>query len=329
MTVESPTMLWGLLILVPVVALQARAFVRGRGEIALLGASWSRDQVLRLYAVKSFFSAFTFDLFLLFAIVAAADVTWGERPIKEDRSGLDVVIAIDVSRSMLAADVLPTRLDRSTGVVRSMSRQLPGSRTALVAFKGAAITLMPLTEDANSLEILLEGVGPALVSAPGTNIESGLAEALRLFSDSSGAHRAVVLVSDGEELSGDVDGPLAEFRRLGIPVMAVVSGSADGAPVPAWDGTPMVDENGRPVVSRADRTLLERVATRTGGTLFELDAPDLAGELARTLSRFAAVRQSEGFRLVPVRRFRLFLGGAFVALLLSLAVRVLRWRGMF
>jgi Ca-activated chloride channel homolog len=327
--IENPTILWGIVFLLPVVALQVRAFTKGRGEIVMLGAIGARDRVLRLYAVKSFFSSFAFDLFLLFAFVAAADATWGERPIKEDRSGLDVVIAIDVSRSMLAADVMPTRLDRSIDVIRAMSRQLTPARIALVAFKGAATTVMPLTEDLNSLEVLLEGVGPALVSAPGTNIENGLAEALRSFSESSAAHRAIVLVSDGEALSGDVDTPLAELRRLGIPVKAIVTGSAEGAPVPAWDGTPVLDDGGRPVISRADRSVLDRVATRTGGTLFDLDTPDLAGELARSLSRFAAVRQSEGFRLVPVRRFRLFLGAAIIALLFSSAVRVIRWRGMF
>ncbi len=329
MTIENPGILWGILILIPVVALQTRAVVKGRREIGLLGALWSRDQVHRLYTVKWFFSAFAFDVFLLFAIVAAADVTWGERPIEEDRSGLDVVVAIDVSRSMLAADVLPTRLDRSIGVIRAMSRQMSPARMGLVAFKGAAITVMPLTEDSNSLEIMLEGVGPALVSAPGTNIESGLAEALRSFPESSFAHRAIVLISDGEALAGDVDAPLAELRRLGIPVLAVVTGSPDGAPVPSWDGTPIHDESGRPVISRSDRTVLDRVAARSGGTLFDLDTPDLAGELARTLSRFAAVRRREGFRLVPVRRFRLFLWTAIVALLISTGVRVIRWRGMF
>ena len=329
MTIENAGILWASLILLPAIALQIRAFVLGRREIGLLSARSSRDPVLRLYTVKSFFSAFAFDVFLLFAITAAADVTWGERPIEEDRSGLDVVIAIDVSRSMLAADVLPTRLDRSIGVIRAMSRQLSSARMALVAFKGAAMTVMPLTEDFNSLEIMLEGVGPALVSAPGTNIQAGLAEALRSFPESSLAHRAIVLISDGEALAGDVDVPLAELRRLGIPVLAVITGTPGGAPVPSWDGAPILDEGGRPVISRADPTILTRVAERSGGAAFDLETPDLAGELARTLSGFAAVRQREGFRLVPVRRFRLFLTAAMIALLVSTGVRVIRWRGMF
>lgn len=329
MSVESPRILFGLVLLAPAIALQVRAFVRGRAEIGMLGAVWARDQVIRLYTVKSFFSAFAFNVFLVLALLSAAEITWGERPVEEDRSGLDVVVAIDISRSMLAADVEPSRLDRTIGLVRAVSRQLSIARMALVAFKGDAVTVMPLTEDANALEVVLDGVGPALVSAPGTNIAAGLQEALRSFPEASHAHRAVVLLSDGEALSGDVEAPVAEFRRRGIPVIAVMTGTEAGAAVPAGDGTPILDEQGRPVISRADPTLLERVAERTGGTMSRLDEPDIAAQLVRSLSDFAAVRQREGFRLVPTRRYRLFLAAAIIALVLSTAVRFVRWHGMF
>ncbi len=328
MTVESPRVLMGFLILVPVIALQVRAFLKGRSEIALLGAIWSHDTTVRLYTVKWFFSSFVFDVFLVFAVLAAADVTWGERPVEEDRSGLDVVIALDVSHSMLARDIEPSRLERAVGVVRAMTRQLPAARTALVAFKGAAVTVTPLTEDGNSLEVVLDGVGPGLVSAPGTNIEQGLSEALRTLPEASFAHRAIVLLSDGEALDGDVDGPIAELRRRGIPVMTVMTGTTAGSTIPTSDGTPVLDRDGRPAISRADPLTLERIATRTGGAFFDVASPDLVAELSGSLSRFAVIRGREGFRLVPRRRYRLFLGVAIVALLASSAVRVVRWRGI-
>ncbi|MFW5826200.1 MAG: vWA domain-containing protein [bacterium] len=329
MTVESPTVLLGLLVVVPAIVLQIRAFVTGREEIVRLGVQWPREQVTRLYAVKWFFSALAFDLFLVFAVLAAADITWGERPVEEDRAGLDVVFAVDVSRSMLADDADPTRLGRSLGVIRAVSRQLSAARMAIVAFKGEAITLMPLTEDTNALEVVLDRMGPALISAPGTNIEAGLAEALRSFPEATFAHRAIVLLTDGEALRGDPEQPVGDLRRRGIPALPVLAGSEEGAPVPAGDGSVLLDENGRPVVSRANPALLEDVATRTNGELLRLGDAEIVSELVRRLSGFAEVREREGFRLVPMRRYRLFLGAAILALLVSSAVRVVRWRGMF
>ncbi len=328
MTIESPRVLMGFLILLPVIAVQVRAFLKGRAEITLLGTMWAHESTIRVYTVKWFFSSFAFDVFLIFAVLAAADITWGERPVEEDRSGLDVVIAVDISHSMLATDTAPSRLDRAIGVVRAMTRQLPSARMALVAFKGAAVTVTPLTEDANALEVVLDGVGPALVSAPGTNIEVGLNEALRSFPEASFAHRAIVVLSDGEALDGEADRPIGELRRRGIPVMTVLTGTSEGSTIPTADGTPVLDSDGRPAITRADPAALERIAARTGGTFFDVASPDVVTDLSGALSRFATVRQGEGFRLVPRRRYRLFLSVAIAALFASTAVRVVRWRGM-
>ena len=329
MTVESPRLLLGLVLLAPVAAIQFRAFVKGRTEILTLGVQWPADQVIRLYTVKWFFSTVAFNLFLVFAVLAAANITWGEIPVEEDRAGLDVAVVVDVSRSMLAADVQPSRLVRSLAVVRAVSRQLPTARMALIAFKGDAITLMPMTGDTNALEIVLDGVGPALISAPGTNIEAGLTEALRSFPEGTFAHGAVVVLSDGEALSGQIDDPLSELRRRGIPAVVVVAGTSEGAPVPGPDETVLIDEDGRPVVSRADTAYLAEIASRSDGSLFRLDTPDIVSRLVDELSGFVRVREQEGFRLVPHRRYRLFLSAAMIALLISIGVRGIRWRDMF
>ena len=109
----------------------------------------------------------------------------------------------------------------------------------------------------------------------------------------------------------------------------MLAGTEDGAPVPAGDGTTLLDEEGRPVVSRANPTLLSRVVTQTDGTLLRLEALDIVTDLANRLSEFARVREREGFRLVPVRRYRFFLTMSLIALAVSLGVRLVRWRGMF
>ncbi|TVQ23932.1 MAG: VWA domain-containing protein [Spirochaetaceae bacterium] len=329
MTVEYPALLGALLILVPVVGLQVRAFVLGRRDLLIVGAHLDPVALSSLYLVKSFLTAFAFDVFVVFSILAMAGISWGQVSVEEDRSGLDVVVSIDVSRSMLAADIEPSRLDRAAALVRTVVRDLPLARFAVTVFKGSATTLMPLTSDPFAVEIALEGLTPALVSTPGTNIEVGLAHALNRFPSASSAHRAVILVSDGEALAGDARGPAARAKDLGIPVFTVLTGTAEGAVIPAPDGSPLTDEAGRPRVSRADPAMLESIALATGGRAFLLTDPDAVPDLIREIGRFVDLRQREGFRLVPHRRYRLFLGVALAALAVSLILRIVRWQRLF
>ena len=329
MNVSSPELLTGLLVLAPIIALQVRAYMLGHQEVLVLGSHLSPERVSSLFLAKWFLTAFLFDVFVLFSLLAASGITWGEVPVEEDRSGLEVAIAIDVSRSMLASDVAPSRLDQSIAVVRALARELQFASFSLVTFKGDATVLMPMTGDINAVESVANGVSPGLVATPGTDIGSGLEVSLGRFSPVSLAHRAVVLISDGEALSGDVGPALEETRRLGIPIFAVVAGTTEGAPVPAPDGSAMRDEEGRPVISRADSALLREVAEETGGALFLLNEPTAIDDLVGAVDAFAETRETEGFRLVARDRFRLFLGIALVALLLSLVIRLVRWRGMF
>jgi Ca-activated chloride channel family protein len=328
-TFLAPGRLFGLLVLLPMIAAQVVAFLKGRRDIALLGRPSSSDSARTLYAVKSFFAALTFNLFVVFAVFALADPTWGERPVEEDRDDLDVVVCLDISRSMLATDVDPSRLARSLSLVRSVSRQLPAARFALLVFKGDATMLLPLTEDLNALETVLDGISPDLVSTPGTDIEKGLSTAIEAFPPGTNAHRAILLVSDGESLDGTPDRPAGVARSLGIPVLTVVAGTAEGATLVARDGTTVMDSAGRPVVSRASETVLRGIADATGTITVGIADLDAAATVADGLRAHAERREAAGFRLVPVRRYALFIGAALAALALYLAVGVIRWQRAF
>jgi Ca-activated chloride channel family protein len=199
----------------------------------------------------------------------------------------------------------------------------------VVVFKGEAATLMPLTEDVTAIEVALDNASPALVSAAGTDLSRGLEEAMARFPEGAAAHRAILLFSDGEALTGTLTSVLGRARREGIPILTVVAGTTLGAVVPSTDGSPMLDDDGRPVISRADSRTLGHVSETTGGTTHDLSDPNIVSELVDSLAQFADVRETEGFRLVPRRRYRLFLGLSLVALALSLSIRVVRWRDMF
>jgi Ca-activated chloride channel homolog len=328
-TFGSVNILWGLLVLVPVILLQIRAYFKGRADLAVLGRHWNRDSAQTLYLVKWFFSMLTFDLFIALSVFALSDVTWGERPVEEDRDSLDVIVALDISRSMLADDVDPSRLSRSLSVIRSVSRQMPAGRFGLVAFKGEAVVLLPLTEDLNALEAVLDGISPQLVSTPGTDLERGLETAIGAFPEGTNAHRAILLISDGESLSGAPARVAATARSLGIPVLSIIAGTLDGSTLPAVGGSIITDEAGRPVISRAMPRVLESIAESTASRSVWLDNLEVVGIVTDNLLAHVDRRESSGFRLVPVSRYPLFIFAALIALTASVAVRIFRWQDMF
>jgi len=329
MTFASPRILWALAGLLPIMLIQLRAYFKGRRDLAVLGRHWDRDAVQTLFLVKWFFSVLTFDLFVTLSIFALSDVTWGERPVVEDREDLDVVVALDISRSMLADDVEPTRLSRSLAVIRSVSRELPAARFALVAFKGEAVMLLPLTEDLNALEAVLDGVSPQLVSTPGTDLERGLARAIDAFPAGTNAHRAILLISDGESLSGSPTRAAITARSLGIPVLTIIAGTLDGSTLSAGDGSVITDDEGRPVISRATPAVLQGIAESTLSASVWLNDLEIVGVVVDNLLGHVERRETSGFRLVPVSRYPLFIGAALIALALSLAIRIIRWQDMF
>jgi len=325
----SPSTLWALLVLVPIILIQLRGYFKGRTDLALLGRHWDHDAVQTLFLVKWFFSVLTFDLFVALSIIALSDVTWGERPVVEDRDNLDVVVALDISRSMLADDVEPSRLSRSLAVVRSVSRQLPAARFSLVVFKGDAVMLLPLTEDLNALEAVLDGVSPQLVSTPGTDLERGLSRAIEAFPAGTNAHGAILLISDGESLTGSPARAATSARSLGIPVLTIVAGTLDGSTLAAVDGSVITDADGRPVISRASPTVLQAIAESTLSTTVWLNDLEVVKTVVDNLLGHVERREAAGFRLVPVSRYPLFTGAALIALALSLAIRIIRWQDMF
>ncbi|MEE8441374.1 MAG: VWA domain-containing protein [Spirochaetia bacterium] len=329
MTFGSPGTLWALLALLPIILIQLRAYTKGRTDLVVLGRHLDGNAVQTLFLVKWFFSALTFNLFVALSIFALSDVTWGGRPVEEDRDDLDVIVALDISRSMLADDVRPSRLGRSLAVIRSVSRQLPAARFGLIAFKGDAVMLLPLTEDLNALEAVLDGVSPQLVSTPGTDLERGLADAIDAFPNGTNAHRAILLISDGESLSGSPARAATAARSLGIPVLTIIAGTLDGSTLSAGDGSLITDDEGRPVISRAAPAVLQGIAESTSSISIWLNDLEIVAMVVDNLLGYVERREVSGFRLAPVNRYPLFIGAALIALALSLAVRIIRWQDIF
>jgi Ca-activated chloride channel family protein len=269
-----------------------------------------------------------------FVVVALARPQWGIVREKVEREGKDVVLVLDTSGSMATADVAPSRFFLARQALLSLIARLQGDRLALVAFEGEAYPLVPLTLDADALGLFLETVEPGIVPAPGSSLGTGLAKGLDSFVDKDRRNKALVLVSDGEDLAGDVEEAVKRAKEAGVVVFTVGVGTEGGQPVPEVDAEGKVtgykrDESGNPVVSRLDMSTLDKIARGTGGQSYRVTPADtslaalaaaLEGMEQKSLAREFSYRRKERFQ-IP-----LAIGAALLALGLLLPLPKLRRR---
>ena len=165
-------------------------------------------------------------------LIAAARPQWGMEERTVFQRGRDLIIALDVSRSMLARDVHPNRLQRAKADIQDLLRELRGDRVALVAFRGHAVQLCPLTTDYSFLEQMLDGVTVESAPRGETNIGDAIDKTLDAFETDEGAHRAMILISDGEDLAGQAKSAAERAKSKGVVIFTVGLGDPKGATIP-------------------------------------------------------------------------------------------------
>lgn len=265
--------------------------------------------------------------------LAAAGPRWGVRVVEGTSTARSVVLALDVSKSMLATDISPSRLERERLFVRRLMREMPGDRLGLVAFAGRAYILSPLTVDQSALNLYVDALDPGIVSQGGSSLASALTQAADLARGPSetGSELAVILVSDGEALEepASVRDAADRAARAGVTVFTVGVGTTVGAQVPEVDGEGRTigfkrDEQGELVVSRLDRGLLEDIARRTGGRYFELDRPGSTDRLLSSLGGLSRAETERGTRVEPRERQGYLIAVALLLILIDLLAERLR-----
>ncbi|TKJ42345.1 hypothetical protein CEE37_01295 [candidate division LCP-89 bacterium B3_LCP] len=201
------------------------------------------------------------------AVIALADPQVGTKIEEIKREGIDIVVAVDVSKSMLALDVAPSRLEKAKHEMRRLLNRLEGDRVALVAFAGKAVIECPLTLDYGAAEIFLDILEPNLISMPGTSISAAINTSLQAFSEDSPAGKSIVLITDGEDHKSKVTEALDKAKELGIVIHTVGIGSPQGVPIPLGDksGEFQKDRDGNVVVTRLGEDMLQQIADETGG----------------------------------------------------------------
>lgn len=281
MTIFSAPSALALLLVLPALWLLGRIAARRRndalrrfGDPALL----ARSSYLRPAVAHGWRSGLGW-LGLAAVIVALARPQWGSQPRHLVRSGRDILVALDLSRSMQVQDAGGERLRAAKRLAWQLAAARPGDRIGLVIFGGAGFLQLPPTADLATFQLFLDAASFDDVGDPASDLAAGLRvaeRALRREGTAAGS-RAVLLLTDGERSEGELDGILDLYRRARLPVFAVGVGTTEGGPVPADSGSASgpwhLDHIGRQVVSRLDEVTLRRIADQSGGSYARWDDP--------------------------------------------------------
>jgi Ca-activated chloride channel homolog len=265
-------------------------------------------------------------------ILALARPQWGIVREKVEREGVDVVLVLDTSGSMATEDVPPNRLQLAKTALINLVQRLDGDRFALVAFEGDAYPLVPLTLDADAIGLFLETIEPGAVPAAGTSLGAGLAKGLAAFADAARQNKVMILVSDGEDLEGEVDAAVRSAKQAGVVVHTVGVGSPAGQPVPDFDREGnrrgyKKDDDGSAVVSRLHPETLEAIARGTGGRSFLLTPADLSlSALASTLEGMEQKSLAREYSYRKKERFQGPLALAMACFALAMLLPLPEWR---
>ena len=262
---------------------------------------------------------------LAFLSLSLSGPRYGFRWQEIERRGVDLIIALDCSRSMLARDLQPTRLDRAKREVLDLIAMLQGDRVGLAAFAGTAFLQCPLTLDYAAFHLFLDILSPDYLPVGGTDITGALTVARNGFDPKSAAEKAVILITDGENTGrGD---PVAAAKKLdeeGITLFCIGVGGEEGVPVPAADGGFKKDRQGQIVMTRLDEDLLQRMALLTGGTYVRSVAGDMDLDVVYGEENMEAAALAGGRKQVWEDRYQWFLALAILCVIVDLFLRPIR-----
>jgi Ca-activated chloride channel family protein len=255
--------------------------------------------------------------------IAVAGPRWGAERSTVRTSGIDLVLSLDASLSMLAADERPNRLERMKQEVRRLRALSGGDRVGVLAFAGRSYVLSPLTVDAGALDLFLDNLDPSIVGQAGSSLARTIRQGADLLLLSRGdADKALVVMSDGEAFES-AEEVVAEARRAGdqgVSVVTVGFGTEQGSTIPIRENgqsTVKRDESGQPVITRYNPSMLRTAAEAARGTFIPADANDKAGRIKSALANLRTQQRASVTGETRTPRFQWFLAPALLFLLLD------------
>lgn len=312
------------LILIPVIIF---IYYMGNKKKRVLLSKFAGEKVLKTILNSGNYKIQLLKIFLIllsfsFAIFALSSPRYGYKTEEVKRKGVDIVVAVDVSQSMMAEDIKPNRLERAKRKLKDFIDIMQGDRVALVAFAGTSFLQCPLTLDYQAFGIFLDYLEPSLIPVGGTSIGNAIDTAIKAFPKDSTATKSIVLITDGEDQEDSVKQALTSLKDKNIKVFAIGIGKDEGVPIPSEQGLKK-DENGNIVLTKLDTKSLEELANQTGGFFVrsvsgDIDIQKIYFQGIKAESKDSEFNSSK--RQIWEERFQIFIGIALFFLILEILI---------
>jgi len=334
MKFARPEYLMWLWCVIPVIALMMMAFVlRDRALQRFAPDELGRELSGSVHPRLRRWQYVLWIFVLILSVVAMARPQWGFELREVRREGVDILLAVDVSKSMLTQDVAPNRLERTRLAIRDLLENLKGDRVGLIAFAGEAFTVCPLTSDYGGILLSLQDLDVQSIPRGGTQVSSAIQEALRIYQERRAPYKTLVILTDGDNLEGD---PVAEAdvaRKAGMKIYTVGIGTREGELIRVADGQGgqefLKDRAGRVVKSRLNESLLQKIALSTGGLYVRASGARFGlDEIYRKeISRLDQTEFEATIQRHYFEQFQWPLGTACIVLVVAAALPVRRLKG--
>ena len=325
---NDPDFLLWLLALLPLLLATGLMIRRRKKRLTLMADESLWPTMLPGWSIKRLrLINFLRVLAVAFAILAVARPQWGFKWEKVQQRGLSILVALDTSKSMLAQDIKPNRLQQAKWGVRDLTKELKGDRIGLVAFAGDAFLQCPATIDYAAFLMTLDDVYAGIVPVGGTDLAQPLETAMESFKKEAdnAADKVIILISDGEGTTGDPLALLPKLKKEGIRVFCIGVGTKEGELIQTSEGF-VKDSKGNVVKSSLDEGTLERIALGTGGFYVRSAPGDFGLERVYQQGIAQLQREDRESRMAKIwqERFQWFLGAALLLLLAEALVRPIK-----
>ena len=262
-------------------------------------------------------------LAIFLCLVALARPQWGFIWEETKKTGIDILIAVDVSKSMLATDVKPNRLERSKFAIKDLMKKLGGDRIGLIAFAGTSFIQCPLTIDYNGFLLALDDLTTASIPRGGTSITSAIREAMGIYKGPEKKFKVLVIITDGEDFEGDALAAAKQAADLGIKIYCVGVGTTEGELIPAigdkGERGYLADRSGAVVKTKLNEDILKKIAISTGGSYVRATQAEFGLVLLydKSISKLEKKDMDAKMRRHYHERFQYFLALAILLLFLE------------
>ena len=276
---ENPIYLWLLLIIPILIILKIMMWYVQRKKLSRIGnPTLLKELMLDVSRFRPWVKFLLLITALSSLILALARPQFGSKISHEKRNGIEAIIALDISNSMLAQDVQPSRLDKSKLMIENLINSFINDKIGLVVFAGEAYVQLPITSDYVSAKMFLSDITPNLISAQGTDIARAIRVSLSSFTQQKGVGKAIILITDGEDNEGGALEAVKEAKEKGVNVFILGVGDSKGAPIPLGNGEYLKDNHGQTVMTALNENMCKEIAQAGSGTYIHIDNTSLAQE---------------------------------------------------